>query len=158
MAVSDFLDIFCRNHFLEGTSFFDGGREGERGTSFLRREDAPWWEGMGFDGREGELKKNHGMEGAPPCSHPLRRTGPPLIRVKRNKTAWFQEIFSFSNFSKIRKFRNRTWYQLKQIFLINYQYFLCYATFCWNFDTLLNRFDACSYIVVTPGILLHMHL
>ena len=34
-----------------------------------------------------------------------------------------------SNFSNFWKFRIRFWYQLKQMFLINYQYFRSYATF-----------------------------
>ena len=34
-----------------------------------------------------------------------------------------------SNFSNFWKFRNRFCYQLKQMFLINYQYFRSYATF-----------------------------
>ena len=38
-----------------------------------------------------------------------------------------------SNFSNFWKFRNRFWYQLKQMFLINYQYFRSYATFLLRF-------------------------
>ena len=39
------------------------------------------------------------------------------VRVKINKKTWFWGIFS------IFKFWNRFWYNLKQMYLINYQYF-----------------------------------
>ena len=41
-------------------------------------------------------------------------------RERKNNN--FGTVFSFSNFSSFWKFRNGFWYQLKQVFLINYQY------------------------------------
>ena len=39
------------------------------------------------------------------------------------------KVFSFSNFSNFWILRNRFWYRLKKLFLINYQYFRNYGTF-----------------------------
>ena len=50
------------------------------------------------------------------------------VRGKRNKKEIFGIIFFFFKFSSFWKFGNRFWYQLKQMFLINYQYFQRYAT------------------------------
>ena len=50
-------------------------------------------------------------------------------REEKQKNIISRQFFSFSNFSSFRKFRYRLWYQLKQMFLINYQYFQSYAFF-----------------------------
>ena len=59
------------------------------------------------------------------------------VRGKRNKQAWFGAwfrdmisghdfgtVFLFSNFWNLWKFRNRSWYQLKHMYLISYQLLL----------------------------------
>ena len=55
-------------------------------------------------------------------------------RVKKIKKSWFLDnYFSCSNFSNFSKFRKRFWYQLQQIFLINYPCFWSYSTFLLKF-------------------------
>ena len=73
----------------------------------------------------------------------------------------FGTIFFIFKFWNFWKFRNRFWYQLKQIFPMNYYYFFSYTTFLlqfWHIMTLWNRFESCNYNAVTPGISFSMYL
>ena len=79
-------------------------------------------------------------------------------REEKQKNMISGQIFSFPNFSNFWKFRNKFWYQLKQILPINYQHFGSYAIFCQNFDTLKNRFKVFCHNFVTTGISFDMYL
>ena len=54
-------------------------------------------------------------------------------RKEKRKIMISAKRFSFPNFSNFWKFRNRFWYQIEKMFLINYQYFWSYATFLLKF-------------------------
>ena len=54
-------------------------------------------------------------------------------REEKQKRIISGQFFSFSNFWNISKCGNRSWHQLKQMFLISYQYFSSFATVLLKF-------------------------
>ena len=60
-------------------------------------------------------------------------------RKKKPKSIILGQRFSFWHFSDFWKFRNIFWYQVKHMFLINYQCFRSYATFLLNFWHTINQ-------------------
>ena len=53
-------------------------------------------------------------------------------KEEKQKSMILGQFFSFSNFSVFWEFRNILWCQLKQMFLINYQYFWNYTLFFYK--------------------------
>ena len=78
-------------------------------------------------------------------------------RETKKHDFWTQFV-SFWSFSNFWKFTNRLQYQLKEMFLINYQYLRGYATFLLKLWHTIKQILNIHYNALMPGTLFGMYL